>query len=170
MPMNAARAAESPMPEDDDIDVRVAAPAWDQAIPDLAAFVRRAVAAAAASEGAEPAVAVLLTDDAEMRTINAQWRGQDKATNVLSFPAPEGFGPDNSLGDVALAHETVAREAAAQGKTFAAHTAHLLVHGVLHLLGHDHEDDGEASAMEARERAILAALGVGDPYAAEMSE
>lgn len=155
------------MPEDDDdIDLRIAAPAWEQSIPEVAAFVRRILAAAASAERAEPALAVLLTDDAEMRALNAQWRGQDKATNVLSFPAPEGFG----LGDIALSHETVAREAAAQGKSFAAHTAHLLVHGVLHLLGYDHKDDGDAESMEARERAILSALGVADPYAVEMSE
>lgn len=166
MPMNAAPAAESPMPEDDDIDLRIAAPAWEQAIPDVAAFVRRTLAAAASAERAEPALAVLLTDDAEMRALNARWRGQDKATNVLSFPAPEGFG----LGDIALGHETVAHEAAAQGKTFTAHAAHLLVHGFLHLLGYDHEDDSEAGDMEARERAILSALGVSDPYAVEMSE
>lgn len=154
------------MPEDDDIDLRISAPAWEQSIPEVAAFVRRILAATASAERAEPALAVLLTDDAEMRALNAQWRGQDKATNVLSFPAPEGFG----LGDIALGHETVAREAAAQGKSFAAHTAHLLVHGVLHLLGYDHEDDGDAEGMEARERAILSTLGVADPYAVEMSE
>ncbi len=154
------------MPEDDDIDLRLAAPAWEQNIPDVAAFVRRTLAAAAAAERATPALAVLLTDDAEMRALNAQWRGQDKATNVLSFSAPEGFG----LGDIALGYETVAREAAAQGKPFAAHAAHLLVHGFLHLLGYDHEDDGDAEEMEARERAILETLGIADPYVVEMSE
>jgi probable rRNA maturation factor len=155
------------MPEDDDdIDLRVAAPAWEESIPGVAAFVRRTLAAAVSEERAEPALAVLLTDDAEMRALNAQWRGQDKPTNVLSFPAPDGFG----LGDIALGHETVAREAAAQGKSLAAHTAHLLVHGFLHLLGYDHEGDGDAAEMEARERAILSVLGIADPYVVEMSE
>lgn len=154
------------MPEDDDIDLRIAAPAWEHSIPEVSAFVRRTLTAAAQAERAELALSVLLTDDAEMRALNAQWRGQDKPTNVLSFPAPEGFG----LGDIALGHETLAREAAAQGKTFAAHAAHLLVHGFLHLLGYDHEDEGDAGDMEARERAILSTLSVADPYAVEMSE
>jgi probable rRNA maturation factor len=101
-----------------------------------------------------------LADDEALRELNARWRGKETATNVLSFPAPEGFG----LGDIALAFETVAAEAQAQGKSLAAHASHLIVHGFLHLLGYDHEDEGEAVEMEARERAILATLGVADPY------
>lgn len=158
------------MPEDDDIDLRIAAPAWESSIPDVAAFVRQTLIAAAEAERVAPKLAVLLTDDAEMRALNRQWRGQDKATNVLSFPAPAPFGADAGLGDLALGCETVAREAAGQGKTFAAHAAHLLVHGFLHLLGHDHEHEAEAAEMETRERAILQTLGVDDPYAVEMSE
>lgn len=132
------------------------------ALADCEGLVLRALGAAAAAEQAEGAVAVLLADDAALRDLNARWRGKDKPTNVLSFPAPEGFG----LGDIALAYETVADEAQTQGKTFAAHATHLLVHGYLHLLGYDHEVEDEARAMETRERAILAALGVADPYEA----
>jgi probable rRNA maturation factor len=105
---------------------------------------------------------VLLADDAALRALNRDWRGKDKPTNVLSFPAPQG---GEMLGDIALAAETVAAEAQAQGKPFAAHMAHLLAHGFLHLLGYDHEIEAEAEAMEARERAILVSLGLPDPYA-----
>jgi probable rRNA maturation factor len=97
------------------------------------------------------------------QALNARFRGKDAATNVLSFPAP---GADAGLGDVALALGVCEREAAEQGKTLADHLTHLTAHGVLHLLGYDHESDAEAEAMEARERAILAGLGVADPYGA----
>jgi len=108
-------------------------------------------------------VVVLLTDDAAVQRLNAQFRGKDAPTNVLSFPAPPGLA--DHLGDVCLAYETCAREAAEQGKTLAAHLQHLTAHGVLHLIGHNHEVDAEAEIMEALERRILAALGVADPYA-----
>lgn len=127
------------------------------------AAARRALAAAAAAEGRAGAVSLLLGDDAALRVLNQAWRGKDKPTNVLSFPAPQWQG--DQLGDIALAAETVAAEAAEQGKTFEAHMAHLLVHGFLHLLGYDHEQDDEADRMETRERAILADLGFADPYA-----
>ena len=108
----------------------------------------------------------MFTDDRELRHLNARYRDKDSATNVLSFPAPamvEGeLGP--MLGDIVLAAETVAREAAADGLTFTAHLTHLLVHGFLHLAGYDHDDDGDAAAMEALETAILARLGFADPY------
>ena len=109
------------------------------------------------------AVTVLLTDDASIRDLNARFRGKDQPTNVLSFPAPETAAPH--LGDIALAYGVCAREAEAQGKSLQHHLMHLTAHGVLHLLGYDHETDAEAEEMEGMERAILATLGVSDPYA-----
>ena len=109
-------------------------------------------------------ITLLLTDDASVRELNAQFRGKDAATNVLSFPAPPN--PEDHLGDVALAYGVCAREAAEQGKPLAHHLQHLTVHGVLHLLGYDHIGDDEAEAMEGLERTVLAGLGVPDPYAA----
>ena len=105
---------------------------------------------------------VLLTDDAALQDLNARFRGKDKLTNVLSFPAPESARPH--LGDVALAYGVCTAEAQAQGKSLAAHLMHLTAHGVLHLLGYDHETEAEAEAMEGLERAILAGLGLPDPY------
>jgi probable rRNA maturation factor len=147
--------------QDVDIDIRLESPLWAGALADCEDLAARAIGAAMKAERADGAVALLLADDEALRDLNARWRGKDKATNVLSFPSPEGFG----LGDIALAFETVSAEARAQGKTLAAHMAHLIVHGFLHLLGYDHEDEDEAAEMEARERAILATLGVDDPYA-----
>ena len=112
-------------------------------------------------------LSVKLSDDAEVQRLNAAYRGKDKPTNVLSFPAPDMPVPEaeaTPLGDIALACETVSREAAEQGKSLADHTTHLIVHGTLHLLGYDHETDGEAEEMESEERKILARLGIADPY------
>jgi probable rRNA maturation factor len=112
-------------------------------------------------------VDVVLTSDAEIREINREWRGKDKTTNVLSFPAAEQPVPDGEvahLGDMVLAFETVEREAKEAAKPLSHHVTHLVVHGTLHLLGHDHEDDLEAEAMEAKEKEILAGLGIADPY------
>ena len=145
-----------------EIDSVVEADGWVAALggsPDELAA--RAIKAAAVGEKARGAVSVLFADDAAVRALNKTWRGRDGATNVLSFPAPEGFG---ALGDIALALETVTGEAAAQGKSVAAHATHLIAHGFLHLLGYDHEQDDAAEKMEARERVILASLGLPDPY------
>jgi probable rRNA maturation factor len=102
-----------------------------------------------------------------VRRLNAQWRGIDKPTNVLSFPpAPGGAGDVKSLGDIAIAYETTASEARAEDKPFADHLAHLCVHGFLHLMGYDHELEAHAETMESLERVILARLGVPDPYLA----
>ena len=147
------------------IDIEIEDAAWTAALPDAEALVRRAAEATLASEGAEgEGVALLLTSDLAVQALNAQFRGQDKPTNVLAFPAPTN--PERFLGDVALAYETCAREAAEQGKPLGHHLQHLAAHGVLHLLGYDHVTDAEAQEMEGLERAILAGLGIADPYAA----
>ena len=147
------------------IDVIVEASTWDAGAQ---AAARRALSEAAAAIGADfsnHAVALLLTDDAAVRRLNAQWRGIDKPTNVLSFPpAPGGAGDVKSLGDIAVAYETTASEARAEDKPFADHLAHLCVHGFLHLMGYDHESEAHAETMESLERVILARLGVPDPY------
>ena len=108
---------------------------------------------------------LLLCDDARMQTLNKSWREQDKPTNVLSFPAAF-TSPDEKdfLGDIALAYETIKREAQQDNKTFQDHVAHLVAHGVLHLLGFDHMTDEEAEEMEELERQILAQMGISDPY------
>lgn len=135
--------------------------------PDVAAFERWAGAAVAAVDDRPRAeLAVRIVDLDEGRALNARWRDRDRPTNVLSFPAdlPPELGIP-LLGDLVICAPVVAREAAEQGKVGTDHWAHLVVHGVLHLLGHDHEIDAEAEAMEALERRILAGLGIGDPYA-----
>ena len=118
-------------------------------------------------------ISVRLTSDAEVRGLNAQWRGKDSATNVLSFPLADeadlnradGAGPELLLGDVVLARGVCASEALAKGISIADHAAHLIVHGTLHLLGYDHHDDGAADDMEAREVRALARLDIANPYA-----
>lgn len=137
----------------------------DDVGPDPDGWAASVFAAVAAETGAAGEAAVLLTDDAAQARLNREWRGKPSATNVLSFPAAPS--PFDHLGDVALAYETCAREAAEQGKTLPAHATHLLAHGVLHLLGYDHETDPQAEEMEALERAVLARLGHGDPYSDE---
>jgi probable rRNA maturation factor len=151
------------------IEVEVEETAWSDALPDAAAVAERAAAAALVAHPALGDLVILLTNDAEVKALNARYRGKDRPTNVLSFPGLEMLmpGQPRHLGDVVLAYETCAAEAGEQGKTLADHLSHLTVHGVLHLLGRDHEDDGEAEAMEAEERTVLASLGVADPYRAE---
>jgi probable rRNA maturation factor len=157
------------------IEVTVEAEAWRTTVTDPEHLCRRAVAAVLAREAAAAGtaeVSVLLADDRRIRELNRAYRGKDSATNVLSFPAGDDGaaatvrGPARPilLGDIAVALETTAREAAAAGRPVADHLAHLLVHGALHLLGHDHEDDEQALRMEAREVELLAGLGVPDPY------
>jgi len=136
--------------------------------------VHEAVNAAAVfvPELAEAEIAVALSSDAAIRKLNAQFRGQDKPTNVLSFPAaalPDDAGGDVS-GDIVIAYETLLREAAAEGKDPLHHLAHLTVHGLLHLAGYDHNDDAEAEEMEALERRILHTIGIADPYRSDREE
>lgn len=145
------------------IDVEIEDAAWTSALPEAEALVARA--AEAALRGRGEGVTVLLADDAAVRDLNARFRGKDYATNVLSFPAPAN--PEQHLGDIALAYGVCAREAGEQGKPLGHHLQHLVAHGVLHLLGYDHETDADADVMENLEREILAGLGVPDPYAAE---
>ncbi|WP_375637600.1 MULTISPECIES: rRNA maturation RNase YbeY [unclassified Bartonella] len=113
-------------------------------------------------------ISLLFTDDEHMAQINAQWRNKNKSTNVLSFPAfplKAGNQPGPMLGDIIIARETVVFEAEKEGKTFQDHLTHMIVHGILHLLGYDHETDDEAYKMEKLEREILQKLSIKDPYA-----
>lgn len=151
------------------IDIEIEDEAWSGAAPQVEDLVRAAAEAAFSQARSDAeAVTILLTDDESVRDLNARFRGKDYATNVLSFPAPEN--PEGHLGDIALAFGVCAREATEQGKPLAHHLQHLVAHGVLHLLGYDHETDAEAEHMEGLERVILAGLGVPDPYAAEQGD
>jgi len=154
------------------IEVEIQAEAWTVALPNAEAIVELAGEAVlsqlAPSDLAEPLVVVLLTDDDTVADLNQRFRGKPGPTNVLSFPAPPN--PEGQIGDIALAYGVCAYEAALQGKSLEHHLMHLTVHGVLHLLGYDHETDSEAEAMEALERSILETLGVSDPYAADRAE
>jgi len=146
------------------VDVLVQSPRWKQK-PGAKAVVRKAIRAAADGiPGPSGEVAVLLTDDASLRKLNRQWRGINKPTNVLSFPriSPKA----GTLGDIAIAYETLGRECRAEHKKFADHLSHLAIHGFLHLIGYDHQNDSDAEAMENAERSVLARLGIPDPYLA----
>jgi probable rRNA maturation factor len=150
------------------IDISAESEGWAK-IPDFEDCVRRAAEAAMLDNEAPPSeISVVLSDDEHIRELNKHHRGMDKPTNVLSFPPARMKTPAGAtrfLGDVVLAFETIEREAAEEAKPFANHLSHLVVHGVLHLLGYDHEDEDEAETMESRERQILAKLGIPDPYA-----
>jgi probable rRNA maturation factor len=154
-------------------EVLVVADCW-HAEADAEAVILGAIEAAASmveADTADAELAVMLTDDAGIRTLNLNWRGIDKPTNVLSFPAlqpPDGVEPDDAprmLGDIAIAYQTTRREADEEQKPFSHHLSHLAVHGFLHLVGYDHETDAEAEVMESLERDILKELGIPDPYA-----
>ncbi len=156
-----------------EIDVRIDCPAWTKALPDAEARCGRL--AATALEAVElpdgvVEISIVLADDTAVQALNRHWRGKDAPTNVLSFAAlddedaPLADGAPLLLGDVILAYETTAAEAMAQGKPLDDHFSHLVIHGILHLLGFDHEDEDEAIEMEALESTLLAALGIPDPY------
>lgn len=157
------------------VDIQRASAAW-RAVPRAVAITRKAARRAAAMggvsllDGAE--IAISLADDARVREANRAFRQKDAPTNVLSFPGapPERIGRSPFLGDIILAYETVAGEAEAEGKRIEDHLAHLVVHGVLHLIGYDHMTDDEAERMERLETAILASLAIADPYAATAAQ
>ena len=140
------------------IEVEIEDPAWSEALADPAGLALSAVEAARI--GGDATLAILLTDDRSVRDLNLRFRGLDKATNVLSFASAVG----GHLGDVALAFGVCMTEATAQDKPLADHLRHLVIHGVLHLIGYDHQSDGEAERMEAIEVELLADLGIRDPY------
>jgi probable rRNA maturation factor len=151
------------------VDVVIESDLW-AGFPEAEELAAKAVAATARVAELvcipDAELAIILADDARIRELNRDWRGKDKPTNVLSFPAAEGEEIETAplLGDVIIAFETVAREAETEGKTIADHFTHLVVHGTLHLFGFDHEVEDEAEEMEDTERAVLASLGVADPY------
>ncbi len=152
------------------LDISAPSGLW-RGLPRARALARETIAACVAESGfAAPAgleVSLCLTDDAEVRRLNARWRGIDEPTNVLSFPAAPAERASDApmLGDIALAYETLAREAEELGASLADHYRHLVAHGFLHLIGYDHQTDEEAHRMEELETRILAKLGVADPYA-----
>jgi probable rRNA maturation factor len=153
------------------VDIEIEDEAWTQAVEDAEALVWRAAQAVLdAHEDIEgQGIVILLTDDDSVQGLNRDFRQKDYPTNVLSFPSPRDpvGNPEGQIGDIALAYGVCAREAAEQGKPLGHHLQHLVAHGVLHLLGYDHEGDDEAEAMEALEREILAGLDVPDPYAGD---
>ena len=142
------------------IEILIEEAGWLAACPNLEGLAHETVAAVLAENTGE--IAILFTSDVAMRELNRDFRRIDNATNVLSFPAAQGSG--HRLGDIALAFETCREEARDQSKAFVNHVRHLLVHGLLHLLGYDHITDSEAELMEAREREILNRFGIADPY------
>lgn len=146
-----------------DVEAQMDDPRWIAALGhDVQAFAAHVTASVDGFfEPKGESFAALFTSDDAVKALNTQWRGKDMPTNVLSFPAPETAG---TLGDIALAYETCAREAGEQGKSLKDHATHLLVHGLLHLLGYDHEADDDAAEMEGLEKDILAGLGIADPY------
>jgi probable rRNA maturation factor len=159
------------------VEVVVEDPRWAEA--GVESVAERAAAAALTAAGRDPElheIGLLACDDARVAALNAEFRGKPTPTNVLSWPAFAGQAPEEPpglpgegplfLGDLALAYDTCLREAEAAGVPLADHVAHLVVHGVLHLLGHDHGDDAEAEAMEDLESKVLATLGVANPYSA----
>lgn len=134
----------------------------------LAPTVKRAAEAALAQQKVKKsAVTILLAEDAEVQALNLDYRGKNKPTNVLSFPNGEVEEGVRQLGDIILSYDTLAAEAAAQCKLLKHHLAHLTIHGVLHLLGYDHEAEAEANRMEAIEIALLARMGIANPYESE---
>jgi probable rRNA maturation factor len=159
------------------VDVTIESGQWSEMLPDVEALVHRVAQAAITAAPNVPGnaeLSVLLSDDANVRRLNREYRGIDAATNVLAFENGEPAGGQvgdtmaetkpTLLGDVVIAFETTAREAADQMKPLSHHASHLLVHGVLHLLGYGHDEATAANGMEDLERAILSRLGISDPY------
>ncbi|MGI9499340.1 MAG: rRNA maturation RNase YbeY [Geminicoccaceae bacterium] len=166
------------------VALTVASPLWRGAFDALDPLVERIVQAVVEMAAVEPwvkagEVSLLLTDDQEIRSLNASYRARNRVTNVLSFPSLDlveggaitqpASGPI-LLGDVAISFERLSAEASDQEKALTDHLAHLLVHGTLHLLGYDHDDDGRAAVMEGLEASILLSLGFAAPYASSAEE
>ena len=147
-------------------EARIGEPRWTQSFDDLEGLCGRVLAAASSHMKAQGEVAILFTNDAELQALNRRWRGLDKPTDVLSFPAdgPDIPGEPAYLGDIALAYETAMADAVKMARPAEAHVSHLLVHGFLHLLGYDHVESADAAVMEPLESVILANLGWPDPY------
>jgi probable rRNA maturation factor len=166
------------------VEIMIRSPLWTNK-RSIRTVLRRAIGEAASATQSEGELAIVLADDEAVRTLNRDWRRRDQATNVLSFPAVQEWGvgrrnrppaakakkrpppfrrASHRLGDIIIAYETVAREASAEQKPFGHHVAHLAVHGFLHLVGYDHQADAQAAAMEALEIAVLARIGVPNPY------
>ena len=161
-PAPALPASKTTAMNDLSLDVVIEDETWTALIPDIETLIGRVLRHAAGAEGVSGEVVVLLTGDDAILDLNARFRGKDAPTNVLSFPAPESAAP--ALGDIALASGVMTREAQAQTKPLEAHVAHLALHGFLHLLGYDHENEAEAAMMEALETKLLADMGYPDPY------
>ena len=154
------------------VEIDVTFTGWDDH-PGIEARIEQAIIAAAKTVKGRPGpteISIALSNDADVRALNARWRAIDKPTNVLSFPAAVGPGNGGLLGDIILAYETVAAEASEGDKAFADHVAHLSIHGFLHLIGHDHENDDEAEVMENLERQVLTSLGISDPYSEPLAQ
>jgi probable rRNA maturation factor len=147
------------------IDIRIESPLWQEQ-PLAEQTVRTAIAAAATLSTADGEVSILLADDQAIRVLNRDWRGIDKPTNVLSFPAPNATASaaGTMLGDIVIAYETLAKECDEEGRVFLHHLAHLTVHGFLHLIGYDHLTDTQADEMEGLESKIMMRLNMPDPY------
>ncbi len=157
-----------PMEAKVEIDLRVNDEIWSDWPGELESDIQIALdTAAIATRGGQ--IDLLLTNDDEIQKLNAQWRGKDKPTDVLSFPSEEDAAFENFLGDIVVSHGVLTRDAAQMGKTKTAHLQHLIIHGYLHLLGFDHIEDDDAEEMEGLERKILAELGLPDPYSINTS-
>lgn len=146
--------------DEDPITIVVEEERWLSLFPELEDKARAVVRAVLEAEELEGEIAVVFADDAMVQGLNREFRGKDKPTNVLSFPAKD----EVMLGDIIVSLDTLEREAAEQHKDLWHHTTHMLVHGVLHVIGYDHEDDAEAEEMEAREVALLAGFMISNPY------
>ena len=156
----------------DELDLRVDDPQW-MVINEVEGLIMRSFSAGLECAGESPfdvGATIILSDDHAVQQLNQQWRDQDKPTNILSFPAPQHEKTEAGrryLGDMILAYGVVARQAVDQGKALETHLCHLVIHGALHLLGFDHQDDGKAHEMEELEKTAMAALKLPDPYLPE---